>query len=313
MAHQKARFFIDPLITDFARDIVTKFGLPTEQALLLPSHATAARCISFFKSQLPIVEEGSDLTTVVLAPRTDDRQTESSAERRGPLVVAVLFPRAYFSTAKAFWQHTGEGISSRRAELFHKAFRRGHLLVETESRVSGSPQTASLFNPQPTPSSKLHKTASTTSSKFGKGPQRYRKKSMNDGSQAVPVAEPDSSLPRETNGTDVKDHVIFLEERFGRNLNLKLADSAKFAVRRRIAGALIVDSDLHEALEKSEVTGHERAVSGFSVDDVYLYPSGMSSIFNTHQTLMKCRGALKSICFGYVSRYRPLHNASLIL
>ena len=46
-----------------------------------------------------------------------------------------------------------------------------------------------------------------------------------------------------------------------------------------------------------------REVSGFSVEDVYLYPCGMNSIYKTHQTMLQARGAMKSICFGFVSLF----------
>lgn len=144
--------------------------------------------------------------------------------------------------------------------------------------------------------SEIHTIALANSSQISKGPQRYRKRSANSSSHA-----PNAEITTEgTRPETIKDHAQFVEERFGRNLDLRLAENAKFAIRRRIAGALIADLDLHETLEKVEVTGHERGVPGFSVEHIYLYPSGMSSIFNTHRTLLKCRGEMKSICFGFV-------------
>ena len=92
----------------------------------------------------------------------------------------------------------------------------------------------------------------------------------------------------------------FLEERFGRNLETSLAASAKLAIRRRIAGSLTANVDLNEALDATDKTETVRNVQGFSEDDVYLYPTGMSSIFNVHQTMLKTRGWFKSISYGYV-------------
>ena len=146
------------------------------------------------------------------------------------------------------------------------------------------------------PKSEIHAIASASPSHISKGPQRYQKKFADSPSHAANAETTAEGLSLEI----IKDHVQFVEERFGRNLDPKLAENAKFAIRRRIAGALIADLDLHETLEKVEVTGHERGVDGFSVDHVYLYPSGMSSIFNTHRFLLKCRGEMKSICFGFV-------------
>ena len=231
-----------------------------------------------------MLKDAKRLSTVVLTPITDSRGMKGNTGKPCPLVVAVLFPRTCFSTAKAFWQHTGDGISSRRAELFHKAFERGHLMVNQNLQTP-------LF-------SEFHMTGSMGPSQISKGPHRYRKRSLSNASHAATASSAIGSSTRETNGIDGKDHVQFVEERFGRNLDFKLADSAKFAIRRRIAGALIADLDPHETFRTVDVTGYERGVPGFSVDDVYLYPSGMSSIFNIHRTLMKCRGEMKSICFG---------------
>ena len=89
-----------------------------------------------------------------------------------------------------------------------------------------------------------------------------------------------------------------MEERFGRNLDMSLAMNAKLAIRRRISGALTADVELEEALEMTKSAFPERQIRGFSEQDVYLYPTGMSSIFNTHRVLMACLGELKSVCFG---------------
>ena len=246
-----------------------------------------------------MLDEGKDLRTVLLTPRQDDQGMMASSGLDKPLVVAVLFPRTCFSTAKAFWQHTGNGISSRRAEDFLEAFKNGHLKCTKWSFGVHSFQEVESAEFQSPHSSIANKAPSLAARNMCKGPQRYQKQVPQSGLHAVPDLE-SGQLPQEANSVDVKDHVRFIEERFGRNLDSRLASKAKIAIRRRIAGALIADSDLDEALDKLEVTGHERNVSEFSVDDVYLYPSGMSSIFNTHRTLMKCRGSLKSICFGFV-------------
>lgn len=301
MAHCSLRFFIDPIITAFAEDLVREYGLPTEQAILLPSHAVAVRCISFFHDQTPWLRRGQYLRIITLTPRTENKKPIIPNERVESPIVAVLFPRTCFPTAKTFWQHTGEGISSRRAEVFRKAFDKGHLMIEqksSNSKISSAPEqtdgeSASFLKPTQSPSD--------VTSQIRKGPQRYRKTSSQGESHTAPVPAATNGLSVETSAPDGKDHVQFVEERFGRNLDPKLGANAKYAIRRRIAGALISDLDPHETIDLAEATGRERGVTNFSVDDVYLYPSGMSSIFNTHRLLMKSRGMMKSICFGCVS------------
>ena len=236
----------------------------------------------------------------ILTPKTHGQEPKSIFDNAEPLIAAVVFPRICFSTAKTFWQHTGEGISSRRAEVFRRAFLKGRLSVEEHcfnSKSSSAPR-RTIFESARSP--KLTKASMNTSPQIEKGPQRYRKKSLQDELQAESAGATNNGSTSEPNGTDGKDHVLFVEERFGRNLDSKLGANAKCAIRRRIAGALLADLDLHETVTMFDVTGCERGVSGFSIDDVYLYPSGMSSIFNTHRTLMKTRGEMKSICFGWV-------------
>ncbi|KAK4694899.1 hypothetical protein P7C71_g2754, partial [Lecanoromycetidae sp. Uapishka_2] len=160
--------------------------------------------------------------------------------------------------------HTGDGVSSRRAEYCHKAFNEGHLATHqyiTGSQNSDDPKTPS------------------------KGPRRYQKK------DSVDLSSVDK--------TDGKESVQFVEERFGRNLDVSLAASAKLAIRRRIAGALTANVDLKEALKISETPTRTEQVSGLCENDVYLYPCGMSSIFNTHRSMVAIRGQLKSISFGF--------------
>lgn len=137
-----------------------------------------------------------------------------------------------------------------------------------------------------------------SSQKFSKGPRRYQGRgSANEivRGSSVPASTPDLSAEN-TETQDSCEYAQFIEERFGRNLSVLLADQAKQAVRRRIAGVLTANVDLSEAL--NEASGEGR-VAGLTDSDVFLFPSGMSSIFNTHQILLATRGPLKSICFGF--------------
>lgn len=185
------------------------------------------------------------------------------------IVSAVLFSQEHADIAKTFWQHSGDGISSRRAEYCHKAFNDGHLAAR--GVLSENTNDHSLISPS-------------------KGPRRYQKKDSVDTS-AHKTNDVSGSL-------EGKDSVQFVEERFGRNLDVSLAANAKLAIRRRITGALTANVDLHEALEMSKPPTRKAQVEGFSEDDVYLYPCGMSSIFNTHRTMMASRGSRKSINYG---------------
>ena len=207
-----------------------------------------------------------DLYPNVCLPKDTEDHDDLSTK---PIISAVLFPRAHAKIVKTFWQHSGDGISSRRAEYCHKAFIDGRLVAKGIS---------------------CKQTKHVSLSSPSKGPRRYQKKDI--------VETTPSETGEITYNLERKDSAQFVEERFGRNLDTSLAANAKLAIRRRIAGALTANGDLHEALGMSKPPTRKAQVEGFSEDDVYLHPCGMSSIFNTHRMMMACNGPRKSISYG---------------
>lgn len=263
------RFFIHKSIEKFATAVVESYGLLGERALLFPSHAVATRCVGFFHNQAP--ELGPQQVRIVdLVPGAEKARSDG-VEGVSPKVSAVIFPGDYFKIAKAFWQHSGDGVSSRRAEYCHDLFSKG-ILIDSKKR-------------EETP-------------RMCKGPKRYQKKTSID-ITGHPSVTSNSSPEGPSGAAEVQEPTQFVEERFGRNLDLSLTSNAKLAIRRRIAGSLTADVGLTEALALEEDHERSRKVAGFSEDDVYLYPTGMSSIFNTHRNLMAARGHLKSINYGF--------------
>jgi cystathionine gamma-synthase len=176
-------------------------------------------------------------------------------------LAAVMFPKDMFSVAKQFWQHNGGGVSSRRAEFCRQELEEG-LLAENNT-IDGASKRAT------------------------KGPRRYSR-------QAKEKSTIQSQPGALANGQDPSR---FVEERFGRNLDLAFVDGAKLAIRRRIAGTLRSNVGLKEAINLSNEGG--RPVEGFTEDDVFLFPTGMNAIFNSHRILMAARGPKKSVCYGY--------------
>ena len=263
-------FFIHKTIEAFAHAIQQQHDCPLGRAFLFPSRAVSTRCVQFLRDQVPSLAADSvrivDLYPNVGLPNENE---DSDGPSTKPIISAVLFPRVHAKIAKTFWQHSGDGISSRRAEYCHKAFNDGRLAAKGIScKKSKHP---SLSSPS-------------------KGPRRYQKK---DTMETSPLETSEITYSFER-----KDSAQFVEERFGRNLDASLAANAKLAIRRRIAGALTANMDLHEASGMSKPPTHKAQVEGFSEDDVYLHPCGMSSIFNTHRTMMVCNGPRKSISYG---------------
>ena len=60
------------------------------------------------------------------------------AEVQWAAIHAVIFPSELFKAAKIFWQHTGAGISSRRAEYCNSLFDRLEIYEKSERPSSGS-------------------------------------------------------------------------------------------------------------------------------------------------------------------------------
>jgi cystathionine gamma-synthase len=91
---------------------------------------------------------------------------------------------------------------------------------------------------------------------------------------------------------------VYLEQRYGRNLDIAAAELAKGALRRRIAGVLVRDESA--ACGEVEVAQSVRGVA-VTEHDVFLFPTGMSAIWSAHQLALDVRGAKKkSVCFGCV-------------
>jgi len=190
----------------------------------------------------------------------------------------VLFPKAIWPTAKSFWQHTGEGISSRRAEFCQLAFDQKTLVDATSISNSTLP--------------------------IAKGPKRYQRTSVDNG-YSKPIANGHVNgnghvSKAGANGAGMPDSVQFVEERFGRNLDVAFATQAKLAIRRRIAGGLTSDAELPDSLDASDLSRQRsRDVPAFSVDDVYLYSCGMNAIFHAHLALKTAIREDQSVMYGF--------------
>ena len=283
------RFFIHESITKFARSVTDRYGSATQEAMLFPSHAVAERCMDFLMGQLEPFKLENSVRIIDLKLVADivDKGGKRGITPIHSVISAVLYPCHVSKTMKAFWQHTGDGISSRRAEFCHRAFREGHL-----SEVG---QIEHVFPHEST---------------MGKGPRRYQKGGPKDITNALSPTtanvQPRSPIKI---GHEKKDYTQFIEERFGRNLDLSLVSNAKSAIRRRIAGSLSANVELDDATKNTREPSRMRRLEDLSEDDVYLYPAGMSSIFNTHRTMLAARGPLKSICFGFAITNMHLSEA----
>ncbi|KAH8819616.1 cystathionine gamma-synthase-like protein [Xylogone sp. PMI_703] len=268
------RFFIHKLIRAFAEDIVKKYGSESQNAMLFPSPSAARRCIKFIRSIEPSIK--TDQVKIIDLVLDPNREEAKNLSKLCPSISAVIFSLELFPLVKQFWQHSGEGISSRRAEFCHELFQEDLLVDKTtlESEIKDYQEPR-------------------------KGPKRYQKGSIDKRTGHTPANNSEVHKMLSSNVIpDAKESSMFLEERFGRNLDVSFVNNARSAIRRRIAGSLMGEIDLAAPLSPKPAAS-TRGVIGLSEEDVYLYPCGMNSIFHTHRMLMEARGSLKSISFGF--------------
>lgn len=231
--------------------------------------------MSFVKPRAPsAVLATLDVVHLVL----DTTNPQSKALRSlCPSISAVICYKEGFSYLKQYWQHTGDGVSSRRAEFCHSLFKNGLLLREVDSNLKGP--------------------ESPTSPKPCRGPRRYQRPASLDAGKPTTQSPTTSSPDREVG---LEETSRFLEERFGRNLDVSFVEPARSAIKRRIAGALTSDRELSVSpVPENEMESNTRGIVNLREEDVYLFPAGMNAIFNAHRALLGARGSLKSINFGF--------------
>lgn len=266
------RFFIHKTILAFANDIVHQHGRLGQTAMLFPTPTIARRCQEFLQARCPAGRMGEVL--VLDLSLAAERVCSTSLASLSPQISAVICASDLYPIAKEYWQHTGDGISSRQAEFCFELYKQDLLIVASE------PQTASL----------------PSHAKSYRAPRRYhRPLSVSGPSTNNHVTTPNSCQTLED---DPQEWSRFLEERFGRNLDLALVERAKSAIRRRIAGAVAADLD-GVASDLPPMVTNSRGITCLQERDVYLFPCGMNAIFNVHRVLLSLRNLLKSINFGF--------------
>lgn len=253
---------------------MARFGTPGSKAFLFPTRQIATRCVSFVKARAT-PEVAVSLSTVHLVLDAT-KSTPDALLSLSPAISAVLCSQEAFPLVKQYWQHTGDGVSSRRAEFCHALLKDGLFRLDDDA-ITPVPQ-----SPKPC-----------------RGPKRYQRPSSLDTTRATP--SPKLSPDRDSGiGHDIQETFRFLEERFGRNLDVSFVHPAKSAIKRRIAGALRTDSELTTAPPpEHEMESNSRGIVNLREDDIYLFPCGMSAIFHSHRALLSARGPLKSINFGF--------------
>lgn len=341
------RFFIHKSIQRLASVCLRKFGQASvpwypatsssgngsvaeavaEGCLLVPSVRVANRCRAFMQRQYAFQYQQTAAGTTASQLNVRIVHFSLVAEPEKPSEVLsiyiVLFPAPAFPFAKSYWQHTGDGISSRRAEMAlrlleqtgkldiapagaeadmqksasQSSFKQAEEATKgprsysrnrhyARAKPAASPSTSSSPSPSPSFSNGLptRSSASMALNTSSSSSSMSLARSALENSTSSPLNAGSSSFENgkaeEVVDKLCSDHATYVEERYGRNMPRSQAPKAKLALRRRIAG--VASGDDAQQYERS-------AAPRLSEDDVFLYPSGMSSIFHAHQAAMRWR------------------------
>lgn len=274
------RFFIHSSIQKLAKFLEDKYSATDdEKCFIFPTYAVASRCRDFMNKYTKLSPCPKFRILQISTPNahryTQSRVKSNTGKIKDPLdnyvarFSAIFFPSSEFYLAKQYWQHSGEGISSRMAEFcFNKL---------TDHTPSNSP--SALLTSQ-TNDFKLHKPGSKCGG--------FHKNSACQADNHDHTDENSEKEAEEKSGA--QESQIFLEERYGRNLDLSFAKDAAQALKRRISTKINEGATAMATVPTKQV----------EENDVYLFPTGMTSIFTAHRLLMDLLGKdLKSVCFGF--------------
>ena len=88
----------------------------TEKDVCFPSYKVAKRCREFIKAHT-VNQTSFKIRVLQLSTLEPSNDTEKST-MIGATIGVVFFPRSEYPLAKNYWQHSGEGISSRMGNTF---------------------------------------------------------------------------------------------------------------------------------------------------------------------------------------------------
>lgn len=249
------RFFIHGIIQELAKNIEAKYTRDGERCMVFPSYNVAKRCREFIKSRSKLQNSPRRVLQLTTPAPANDFEKSSVIEAT---IGAVIMKAEEFPIAKQYWQHSGEGVSSRMAEYVLKA------VFENEKKDQDRVRS--------------------------RNKQEIQAQQIQRKSPSISASIRSSSLSQ--NESVDKEFNTFIEQKYGRVLDLKFAAEAKVALRRRISGKA------EQSKSQVDDTADKRG-SYVSEDDVYLFPTGMAAIFNAHQALLGLCEPKKSVCFGF--------------
>ncbi|PVV01316.1 hypothetical protein BB560_004267 [Smittium megazygosporum] len=263
------RFFISKLITELSGKIRAQISKENEQIMLFPTPKASERCKAFIleciskqnSSLAPLVRVTQFTITPINNSESQLPQTIEANLMQPVTLHITVFDEPLFQYAKQYWQHTGDGITSRQAEYCLR-------LLRLNNSISSSNSIENPILP------KFQSLNVQTSPKIDRKTPPYYKKPNQKSTLPQPHTAPITTTTKYDVVQDESDR--FIEERFGRNLNSNMADLSKSILKKRISG-LIKESDMMKIDRDSKVKNAfvDRKIPNLSDSDVFLTSTGM--------------------------------------
>ena len=295
---------------------------PGDKCYLYPTLTIAESALSFLASREPSIAAYHKSWTISRHPTHNGTVDEPD----DTVTIFAVFTdnNIGFKTQKQYWQHTGDGISSRLAEhcltLLSAVDDHGGASIISHAPVS-SPQRGGNTLRGFSRNKHYSKKSSAALEAIMWAPSNSSTSADPSTSTIAPfTSQNDDKYTDGTAAANGEDTSTYIEERYARNLSASQAPLAKLALRRRVAGVLKESyasssntngtsvppppsasasfTASHDLISSASTLAADppntlqpstRGVNGLSEDDVFLYPGGMSAIFHAFMTILKVK------------------------
>lgn len=282
------RFFIHKSIKRLCEVLCDKYAKDGETCLCFPSYNVAKRCREYIAVKASQQDSSNpSVKARILQLATSKPVNQDEAKWKRECKIAVVFvAKEYFPLLKQYWQHTGEIISSRLAEyVLHELF-----IVEKSSKTVNTTNGIRGHNDENVESRVEEEFIET---RFGRNldfsfsdhaktliKRRIATKVVDDEDSAIRNDEEGQGNSIDTQ--DFVEHVVTTETSQGVGLTTNNNVSSTVPPEpieatnefETIADTSVDDNDRRRALHVNPET------------DVFLFPSGMASIFTAHRLLL---------------------------
>lgn len=319
------RFFIHRSIKRLCEVLIDKYAKDNETCLCFPSYNVAKRCREYIGVKVERSEQSGNLPPSkvrILQLATCKPLNQEEAKYKRECKIAVVFvDKGYFPLLKQYWQHSGEIISSRLAEyVLHELF-----IVEKSSKSLAVPSSTEKTNSEQneTGDDGNRDEEAFIETRFG----RNLDFSFADDAKVlikkriatkVVEVEDEHQVSEDTGITHLEGNEISVqdaEDLINENASIDSRSSGN-----NITSAIQPEHIETVATSTRTVEEDDRRRS-LHIDpqtDVFLFPSGMASIFTAHRLLLNLdslrvhRARFSSSTATYNETVSPSPNPNLI-